>query len=690
MRKRQKNIQIDFIYSFVVIMNIGVLLSLFVFLGIHSYQSYEQIKQDMFFETDTQKKKLMDDYEILKQDSAFLIDSMHQMTFSSFSVGIKSNQYDQFNTYLTNHLNLLNIEVYENDQLIHQVSPDLVSSYVIEVIDQDYVIKYHLKEEYLKKVLGSTYSTQLIQLTDDNQLKEGHHIVHSDDHYYLTYHQKVILDHNEFMLMSQLKDKDLVTLLFNQVALPTIVALLFILTIYAYLRLRVMKRRLNLINTLVDKFKDYSDMDIEFFVNQDFNDTNVKEFHDILTYFKRFCENNKLNYDNMMKSLNNNLEAAKESSQSKSLYLANMSHEMRTPLNSVIGYSQLIDKIGYDDIEKVRDYVGRINTSSDLLLKKINDILDLAKIESNQFEIIKKPTQIKSAIKEVYELLVISAHKKGIEFNYYIDPQIPSFLMMDETRFKQIIINLCSNAIKFTEHGYVKLEIELFGYLNDAIVLDYKVTDTGCGIPSDKLDRVFIPFIQVSNQMNKGAGTGLGLTITKDLIKLMGGDIKVNSKLGVGTIFSFTTIFETCEHYQEERQESELTDEMIHDLLQTKTIMVVEDNPINQVLITEIFKVLGDKEVLIANNGFEAHEMAQSTQFDLIFMDIQMPECDGVEATKLIRGLPSYQTTPIIALTANAFSEQVTEYLSLGMNDYLKKPLDINNLKQILANYLRE
>ena len=416
-------------------------------------------------------------------------------------------------------------------------------------------------------------------------------------------------------------------------------------------------------------------------------DSPYEETYAILTYFKQFCENNKVRVDNQLKSLQHEVEQARYSSRSKTLYLANMSHEMRTPLNSVIGYTQLIEKYGYENSEKVKEYIGHIRKSSDILLQKINDILDLAKIEANQFELDTSPQNIRLLVKEVYDLLLISANKKGIDFYYSIDPQIPHYLMIDPTRFKQILINLCSNAIKYTHQGFVKLEIEVFGYVNDAVILEYRVQDTGVGIKQEDLQRIFIPFVQVGTPPKGYKGTGLGLTITRDLIKLMGGEIQVSSQENVGTTFTFTTFFRIAES-EGNVEEVEVPDDQIADIIKGRKILVVEDNPINQMLIREIFKVFQKSDIDLAEDGLEAVNMCEKNQYDIIFMDIQMPRCDGVEATLKLREMERYNRVPIIALTANAFTEQVNEYLSLGMNDYLQKPLDIVRLKQVLVTFL--
>jgi signal transduction histidine kinase/CheY-like chemotaxis protein len=552
--------------------------------------------------------------------------------------------------------------------------------YLEQMIKLDgYQIRYQLDSDYFLALDQETKEYEVAITNVEEQLQTGY-----SKTFWKEFRYSKILDLNgtNYLVTTSISQQSMNHLYFFTYFLPFMSTFVLIISLYAFFRYKLYKSNFIPIQDLVSDFKEFSELELDHFNDKAHVRYDVEEFNELYEYFKQFCQYNKINYDSLIKSLQLKLEAAEESSQSKSVYLANMSHEMRTPLNSIIGYAQLIEKIGYDDVNKVKAYVDHIHNSSNILLQKINDILDLAKIEANLFEMIKEPVQIRRVVKEVYDLLVLSANKKGINFFYRIDPQIPNYLLFDETRFKQILINLCSNAIKFTQEGYVKLDIELFGFINDSIVLDYKITDTGIGISNDHQDKIFLPFVQVGNKTHQG--TGLGLTITKDLIKLMGGEINVTSKLGVGTIFSFTTIFEVVDVTVKDEQDDERTDEEILELIKDLKILVVEDNPINQLLITEVFHVFGKDDIDLADDGLEGINRCKETQYDMIFMDIQMPNCDGVEATQILRSWDSYRDTPIIALTANAFSEQVNEYLSLGMTDYLKKPLDIKSLKKVI------
>ncbi|HEY8365484.1 MAG TPA: ATP-binding protein, partial [Haloplasmataceae bacterium] len=351
-------------------------------------------------------------------------------------------------------------------------------------------------------------------------------------------------------------------------------------------------------------------------------------------------------------------------------------------------YTQLTQKIGFDNLEKVKEYFENIQNSSDILLQKVNDILDFSKIESKHFKLLEKPTNISKLVKEVYDLLKIQADRKNLNFSYILDPYLPEYLEIDEIRLKQVLINICSNAIKFTDKGSVKMQVKVFGYTNDAIYLEYIISDTGIGIPKDKIDTIFVPFVQANNS-NDYPGTGLGLAIARDIIRLMGGDINVVSKENVGSIFSFITKFKITSYYRQKVSEMiDVDNDTFSALIKDKKILVCEDNLINQVLIKEIFALFNKKDIDIAKDGFEAINKCKDKLYDCILMDIKMPNLNGLEATKIIKNLIQYKNVPIIALTANVFSDQIKEYLLVGMIDYLSKPIDIKKLKNVLYQQL--
>ncbi len=504
-----------------------------------------------------------------------------------------------------------------------------------------------------------------------------------------SYYEKVELLGEDYYFITQISRQDIIKEVISSLIIPLGVSLFILAILFVLSYIKVIQVIKKPFEKFLYEVECLEDKDLSYLSSINESQADYVEFSRIIKDFKKICVYNKNNYENIIQSIKNELVKAQEGNKSKTIFLANMSHEMRTPLNSIIGYTQLTKKIGFVNQKKVEEYFNSIQNSSEILLQKVNDILDLSKIESNQFELHEKPTQLTQIIKEIYNLLTIQAEKKNIEFTYYVDPQIPKYLDIDSTRLKQVIINLCSNAIKFTDEGNVKLQVEVFGYTSDAVILEYTIIDTGIGIPKEQMDNIFIPFVQIDNQNNLQIGTGLGLTIARDLIRLMGGDINVTSKENIGSIFSFITKFRISTQKMEETENiEEITHELFAEKIQDKRILVCEDNLINQIFMKEIFSVFNKKDIDIASDGIEAVDMCKDKKYDLIIMDIQMPKLSGIEATKIIRSLVSYQDIPIIALTANVFSDQINEYLMIGMNDYLPKPVDIKQFKIVLVKYI--
>lgn len=501
------------------------------------------------------------------------------------------------------------------------------------------------------------------------------------------YCRKINIYNHNYYLSTQLIRTEIYLAVINNNLIPIIFSLIILGLVIFILWLKVkliVKRPFKHFTHAVEQ-----ENDLNFYENIDETNFLYDEFAKIFKVFKKISFLSKSKYENIIQNLQLELNEANKSNKSKLLFLANMSHDMRTPLNSIIGYTQLTQKIGLNNTSKVEEYFDCIQNSSEILLQKVNDILDYAKIDSKQFTLKTQPTKIINLIKEVYDLLSIQAAKKNIEFVYNVGQQIPQYLDIDPTRLKQVLINLCSNAIKFTDEGVVKLEVKVFGYTNEAIFLEYIITDSGIGIPNDQIDAIFVPFVQVTSQSSLYRGTGLGLSIARDLIRLMDGDITVTSKENVGTIFSFITKFKISRTIPENLHlEHDVSNETFINIIKDKSILVCEDNLINQVFIKEIFTVFDKHDITIASDGIEAVNMCKDHLYDIILMDIQMPNLNGIEATKIIKSLIQYQEIPIIALTANAFSDQIKEYLLIGMKDYLSKPIDIKHFKNILAKHL--
>ncbi|MCL2717536.1 MAG: ATP-binding protein [Lachnospiraceae bacterium] len=378
--------------------------------------------------------------------------------------------------------------------------------------------------------------------------------------------------------------------------------------------------------------------------------------------------------------------AAAEASNMKSAFLANMSHEIRTPMNGIIGFIELaLDEPGLS--QGTIDHLEKIRTSADGLLAIINDILDISKIEAGKMEIEKVPFKLHDVLSHCENLFRIKAEEKGIKLSFKSEPAIDQKINGDPNKLAQILINLLSNAVKFTDQGFVKLEATLIASYDNKLEICFTVKDSGIGMSRSQIKTTLAPFTQADQSATrKYGGTGLGLTITHNLVNLMGGTLLVESELGVGSSFSFTLLYEGTV----ERVIAHKAPVMISKPHFEGEILVCEDNVINQQVIVEHLERIG-LNAIIAENGQIAidivnEKMMAGQFFDLILMDIHMPVMDGIEATHKLLSLGI--TTPIVALTANAMKRDRESYLSLGMSDYISKPFYAQELWTCLLKYL--
>ncbi len=358
----------------------------------------------------------------------------------------------------------------------------------------------------------------------------------------------------------------------------------------------------------------------------------------------------------------------------KDRFVANISHELRTPMNAILGFVEILLQSNIN--AEQRTQLMAVLTAGENLTAVINDILDLAKIESGKIDFENRPFQLRDTCKSVKLLLDQRAQEKGILFEWSCDPKIPQYVLGDGLRLSQVLINLVGNAVKFTQQGFVKFTFLCEGENENAMILKCQVEDSGIGIEPKKLQEIFEPFTQASKDATrKYGGTGLGLSIARDLIELQGGQISVQSTLGKGSTFEFILPVNKVGLDAVLEVEHALKPVTVSNDLK---ILLAEDHPLNQQLAQKLILDFGFA-LTIVNNGMEAIEALKIQHFDVILMDLQMPTMDGYEATKIIRTELKLQT-PIIALTAHSANGEKERCLALGMNDYLSKPFRAQEL----------
>ena len=374
-------------------------------------------------------------------------------------------------------------------------------------------------------------------------------------------------------------------------------------------------------------------------------------------------------------------EEAERERNAKAEFLANMSHEIRTPLTGVLGMTDLVleTELTLDQ----REYLETIKTSGRSLLGILNDILDLSKIESGKFPIVKSAFSLRPFLSQLEKIYTVQCTSKQMFFHLIIDHDVPDTIVGDETRLCQVLMNLLGNALKFTRtDGTITLMVSNCGSDEKYTTVRFAVLDTGIGISEQNQKGIFEAFQQADPTIfRKYGGTGLGLSISTYLIRLMGGDaLRVQSKEGIGSVFFFEISFEVSAASERAPRESGEASEVPRDPLR---ILLCEDNTVNQTLARRLLEKDGHI-VIVAPNGSVAIDLLKEQTFDLVLMDIEMPVMGGIEATRCIRSNPQFQSLPIIALTANACPGDKEKYLGLGMDSYLSKPFDRESLRRAL------
>lgn len=389
----------------------------------------------------------------------------------------------------------------------------------------------------------------------------------------------------------------------------------------------------------------------------------------------------------MVGTLTEMLSRSEAATLAKSEFLARMSHEIRTPMNGIIGMTYLALRDSRD--EKQTKYLKRIDNAAKTLLGVINDILDFSKVEAGKLQLNVSTFRLSQLLDSVYDLLSVKSQEKNIRLEFHVEEGVPDILEGDPLRLSQICINICSNALKFTNEGSVSLRVAPRERGPGGVLLLFSIADTGIGIGDKTRDTIFESFSQADGSTTRRyGGTGLGLAISKSLVELMGGTIWLESEIGRGSTFYFTALFRPG---REKNLEDEPGDGLPPDsqpALPALDVLLVEDNDLNQEIAKGILEGMG-MQTAIADNGAEAVRLWREREFDLVLMDIQMPLMDGFSATRAIResGTKHAADVPIIAMTANALAGDREKSLKAGMNDHITKPLDVRELRETLRKW---
>jgi CheY-like chemotaxis protein len=391
-----------------------------------------------------------------------------------------------------------------------------------------------------------------------------------------------------------------------------------------------------------------------------------------------------------MLELEQSKEAAEAASQAKSVFLANMSHEFRTPLNAILGFTQIMtrDKRLAED---QRENVEIIHASSEHLLGLINDVLEMSKIEAGRMTLNPKNFDLHHLLESLEEIFALRAASKGVALHLELSPQVPPFIRADEGKLRQVLMNLLGNAVKFTQQGAILLRVKRCDaggtQASPTACIRFEVEDSGPGIAADEIDKIFMPFVQTTVGKKSPEGTGLGLSISQQFVQLMGGEIQAHSQVDQGSTFWFDLPVEVSEASELETPPPTRQVVSLEAGQPVYRLLIVDDQEVNRRLLTKVFTPVGF-EVREAGDGQQAVEIWETWQPHLIWMDMRMPVMDGYEATRRIKATTRGQATIIVALTASGLEEEKSVILSEGCDDYMRKPFLEQDLFAMMAKHL--
>jgi signal transduction histidine kinase/DNA-binding response OmpR family regulator len=380
------------------------------------------------------------------------------------------------------------------------------------------------------------------------------------------------------------------------------------------------------------------------------------------------------------------LQQAEDATTAKSEFLANMSHEIRTPLNAILGFSQLLQSAPLEGLH--REYIVNLRQAGESLLRILNDVLDYSKMEAGQLELVNESFDLRKLLSDVTQLFAFHLLEKNLSLRVRVDDAVPTHLLGDALRLRQILVNLVSNAIKFTERGAIEVTVDCPQHTDQGLALKFSVIDSGIGMDEPQVSRIFASFAQADSSITRRfGGTGLGLSICRQLVGLMGGAISVESVPGVGSSFSFTVNLSESQSQlgTEPSDEPAMPDDGTP--LRDLKVLLVEDNPVNVIVARAFLDGLG-MQVTTAVDGLQAVEQALGANFDVILMDLQLPGIDGLEATQRIRAQLGNSAPPIIALSASDMKTDHDACLAVGMVDHVSKPIMRDQLIRVLLKWV--